>query len=418
MKNNKGFTLIELAVSFCLTATISIMLLQLVLSLKDVYISGDVKTTLLNKQGIMVKKIYDDLNKKQLESITSCGLSCLTLTYDDSTSANLLVDPGNRTLTYNDYTMQLDNSSNFGILDFSYEETDDSQSIIDDSILTIDIPISSKLLDEDFGIHIVKTYNHNSVSINDRVDINNAIVTLSGVNTIMASASDDGSLVGVFIRLFHQQQGKYIADYEKFLKNSASETLSTLTSLEALRTKNKIDKIITAQEGIIQNSTMDSKDSTMDSKEKTKQITMMKETFQNGYFSLLLDYNNDTHFIDLNNPYTWWYQTSNFTKKEALAGVILTSDDSYNSYLIPYQYGGNACKFSGLKYNSDQSSWVDGCDATHYAIGLKSGDIISPTGNANNVNLWAEAKEYVCKYSLSDVTINGVSIKSQICKEG
>ena len=39
MKNNKGFTLIELAVSFCLAATISIMLLQLVLSLKEVYIS-------------------------------------------------------------------------------------------------------------------------------------------------------------------------------------------------------------------------------------------------------------------------------------------------------------------------------------------------------------------------------------------
>ena len=62
MKNNKGFTIIELAVSFVLVATISIVLLQLVLSLKSVYLEGDIKTTLLNKQGIMTKYIYDDIN--------------------------------------------------------------------------------------------------------------------------------------------------------------------------------------------------------------------------------------------------------------------------------------------------------------------------------------------------------------------
>ena len=65
MKNNKGFTIIELAVSFCLVAAVSITLLQLVLTLKEVYLSGDVKTTLLNKQGIMTKKIYDDLNHEK-----------------------------------------------------------------------------------------------------------------------------------------------------------------------------------------------------------------------------------------------------------------------------------------------------------------------------------------------------------------
>lgn len=414
MKNNKGFTLIELAVSFCLVATISIMLLQLVLSLKEIYVSGDIKTTLLNKQGIMTKKIYDDLNSKELSSITSCGLSCLTFTYTDKTSANLLVDPGNKTLTYGDYTLQLDNSSTFGKVNISYDETLAAQSIKSDSVLTINIPIYSKLIEEDFGIHIVKKYNRNITTINNKIDITSTKATISGVDMNMAYAidsEDSSKLAGIFIKLFHQQSGSYISNFDTFLKNKTNTTLSSLTSLEAFRTTIDLNKVISSQETII------NADTTLSEKQKTKQINSMKENFQNGYFSLLLDYNGSVNVIDLSSNYTWWYQTSNFAKKENLSGVITTSD-TYNEYLIPTQYSGDACKFSGLKYNSDANSWADGCDESHYAIGLKSGNILSPSGTATTVDLWAGAREYVCNYALSDVTINGVSIKSKIWTDG
>lgn len=417
MKNNKGFTIIELAVSFCLVATISIILLQLVLSLKEIYVSGDVKTTLLNKQGIMVKKIYDDLNSKDLKATTSCGLSCLTFTYYDGTIANLLVDPGNKTITYGDYTLQLDNSSNFGKINVSYDESSASQTIKSDSVLTIDIPIYSKLLDEDFGIHIVKTYNRMKTSINNKVDIANTKATISGVDMDIAYSVDDADstkLAGVFIKLFHQKNNSYITTFDSFLKNKDSSTLSSLTSLEAFRTTIDLDKIISSQEAIINS------DSSLSNSQKTKQINIMKENFQNGYFSLLLDYNSSSHVIDLSSNYTWWYQTNNFANKEKLSGVITTSD-TYNPYIIPNQYNdSNACMFSGLEYNSEAeaTSWADGCDNTHYAIGLKSGTINSPSGVASTVDLWAGAREYICNYSLSDVTIDGTSIKNKTWTNG
>lgn len=417
MKNNKGFTIIELAVSFCLVATISIILLQLVLSLKEIYVSGDVKTTLLNKQGIMIKKIYDDLNSKDLESITSCGLSCLTFTYYDDTTANLLVDPGNKTLTYGDYTLQLDNSSSFGKVNISVDEASSSQTIKSDSVLTIDIPIYSKLLDEDFGIHIVKTYNRTKTSINNKVDIANTKATISGVDMDMAYAVDDEDstkLAGVFIKLFHQKNGSYVTSFDNFLKSKESTTLSSLTSLEAFRTTVDLDKVISSQETIINS------DGSLSDSQKNKQINIMKENFQNGYFSLLLDYSSSDHIIDLSSNYTWWYQTNNFANKEKLSGVITTSD-TYNPYLIPSQYSdSNACMFSGLEYNSESeaTSWADGCDNTHYAIGLKSGTISSPSGTATTVDLWAGAREYICNYSLSNVTINGTSVKDKIWTDG
>lgn len=416
MKNNKGFTLIELAVSFCLAATISIMLLQLVLSLKEVYISGDIKTTMLNKQGIMVKKIYDDLNAKQINSITSCGLSCLNFKYNDGSESNLLVDPGNRTLTYKDYTLQLDSSSKFGKVSFTYEEPDyTSQSISDDSIFNISIPIYSKLLDDDFGIHIVKTYNHNLTTINTNTELANTKVTISGVDTSLAYAldtDDNSKLAGIFVKIFHQTNGTSISDYNTFIKSKNSDTLSSLTSLETFRTTLNLKKVIESQTNMINN------DSSLNDSQKKKQIKMMTENFQNGYFSLLLNYGNVQNKIDLNSNYTWWYQASNFAKKESLSGVVLTSDDSYNPYLIPTKYT-NACVFEGLQYNADKNSWASGCDENHYAIGLKSGNILAPpSGNVASVELWAEAREYLCNYSLSNVTLNGSRIKDQKWYDG
>ena len=145
---------------------------------------------------------------------------------------------------------------------------------------------------------------------------------------------------------------------------------------------------------------------------------MMTENFQNGYFSLLLNYGNVQNKIDLNSNYTWWYQASNFAKKESLSGVVLTSDNSYNPYLIPTKYT-NACVFEGLQYNADKNSWASGCDENHYAIGLKSGNILAPpSGNVASVELWAEAREYLCNYSLSNVTLNGSRIKDQKWYDG
>lgn len=399
MKNNKGFTIIELAVSFCLVATISIILLQLVLVLKSVYISGDVKTMLLNKQGIMTKKIYDDLNNKDLTSINSCGLSCLTFSYNDGTTANLLVDPGNKTITYNNYTMQLDSSSYFGKLAVTIDENSTSQASKADSILAIDIPIYSKLIeDENFGIHITKQYNRKVTIVKNQIEAINTKVTINGVDTTLGLVKDDTNtsrLAGVFVKLFHQETGNYFdTNYDHFLKNKNAKILSSLSSLEAFRTKKNLDTIINSQYSIIDN------DTSLDAKQKERNKTLIKEAYQNGYFSLLLNYDSTSSYDISNDNYMWWYQTSNFAKKEPITGYTI---DFPEATIIK----NDSCGFTGLQYSSKTDSWVNGCNGNFYNLGSKTTTINGPTAPVNSVDLWVEARDYICNYSLSTVTLNG-----------
>ena len=65
MKNNKGFTLVEMLVSFTLSMILVIILFQLIINLKDIYMSSGMKTELIKKQYLMTNKIYTDLKKKK-----------------------------------------------------------------------------------------------------------------------------------------------------------------------------------------------------------------------------------------------------------------------------------------------------------------------------------------------------------------
>lgn len=384
MKNNKGFTVIELAVSFVLVSAISVMLLQLVLSLKELYVSGDIKTTLLNKQGIMTKKIYDDLNTKTLTKITSCGLSCLTFTYNDGTVSNLLVDPGNNTITYHDYTMKLSDGSKFGQLSTEVIETGSDFTESPDSVLKISIPITNRLLgNDDFGIYIVQTYNRGQVTnINTRLPLSKATVTASGV-PLKIGVTDDNHK---WIRIFHQESGTSFSNKEEFLKSKESKKQSSLTSLEAFKTTLNLKEIINEQENEIKSTSSSDKD-------KEKAIREMKENYQNGYYYLLLDYPGVTG-VELQN-YNEWYQTNNFTKINKLEGA----------YYVGLGYNSNtSCRFIGFQYNKNidtNHSYVNGCQGESFTLGSTNGTINKDTGTTTSVDLWVNADEYISKYALS-----------------
>lgn len=389
MKNNKGFTLIEVAVSFTLVATISIVLLQLVLSLKEVYLSGDIKTTLLNKQGIMTKNIYDDLNKKSLSSITTCGLSCVEFTYSEGTKKKLVVDPGNKTIKYGDYTLQIDNSSYFGNLKIDVDTNAPALATGDDSIISITIPVISKLLNnEDFGFNIIKTYNRGQTTINLNSDIASTDVTLSGINTKLTVIDEDTTKVrGIFAKLFRQTKNNYFgSDYNNFIKNNNANTFSTLVSLPAF--KMTLDK-----QNVINNLLT----SSLSDQEKRA----IKQSYQDGYYSLLLNYN-DTALSTSN--YYWWYQTNNIASKEPLKGFYV----GFENGLAP----------NGLTYNKTGDYWSNIVGQTTN-IGVKSGNIYDISKNvANSVDLYADAREYICKYAMTNVTYKGTNIKELTLANG
>lgn len=161
---NKGFTLIEMLVSFVLSMVLVIILFQLILNLKEVYMSSGIKSELLNKQNIITNKIYKDLNEKQVINMENCDstLVCINLSFSDGTTKTLKADEINRTIEYDNYKIQLDNGSYFGNISISSYSQIAIQNFID-----IKIPVYNYLFKgTDFGINIIYEYNSDVVTNN------------------------------------------------------------------------------------------------------------------------------------------------------------------------------------------------------------------------------------------------------------
>lgn len=61
--NKKGFTLVELITTFSLASALIVILVNIVLIIKDIYIKYEIKTELLIKQGQLYNAVYDEINK-------------------------------------------------------------------------------------------------------------------------------------------------------------------------------------------------------------------------------------------------------------------------------------------------------------------------------------------------------------------
>lgn len=163
--NKKGFTVIELIVSFALTTLVVALLFQMLLSLKDIYVNSGVRTQMLNKQTIMSNKINSDFENKKITIALKCGYNCLTFYFDDNTSKKLIIDTASSTFTYGDYVTKLADGSSFGAVDVHTENVLNVGTGLNDSFITIKIPVKSSLLKEDYGVNIVYQYDSRTSSI-------------------------------------------------------------------------------------------------------------------------------------------------------------------------------------------------------------------------------------------------------------
>jgi len=190
MKNKKGFTIVELGVSIALVTVVSFLLFQMITTIKKVYNSGDLKTTMLTKQAIMTKKIYDEFDEKTISQISNCDdgqLACLKFIFSDNSTSMLLVDPLTNTISYNNYTVdydEIDDTTMFGELVFN----------IEDDFFTIKIPITSRTIKGDYGIFVTKQYTN--YLINSYIDVrNNIVIPISNDkgDIVTTTITNDGS---------------------------------------------------------------------------------------------------------------------------------------------------------------------------------------------------------------------------------
>lgn len=117
MKNNKGFTVVELIASFALTMVISAFLFEVLVDVKDIFVETTLKTNIQEKMGIVsknIKNVLPPVGSKVAGSGTTFSItnnkggvtnSGIGLSYDNSS-----VTVGGQTFNMPD-TVSINNSS-------------------------------------------------------------------------------------------------------------------------------------------------------------------------------------------------------------------------------------------------------------------------------------------------------------------
>lgn len=165
MKNKKGFTLVELIASFALALTIMFFLFQIVIAIKDLYVYSGLKTEMMIRQTNIQKQLGTDLYEKALTDVSICGTDCYILTYGDFGSKELKVDREKSRIQYGDYSIELVDGSEIGELTISSQTVDNVALNKDNAILTINLPIVNKVIDNrNFGIHLVYQYDNRLIN--------------------------------------------------------------------------------------------------------------------------------------------------------------------------------------------------------------------------------------------------------------
>lgn len=167
--NKKGFTVLELIVSFTLATIIGVFLLQISLVLKNLITDLTIRSNILNSQAIITERMQDDFLNNDVRIALKCGKNCVRFIFSDYSEKVFKIENEN-TFKWGDYTLKLKNNSKFGDvktnIDKNVEET-----FFDDSLLTINIPVKNNILEgEIFDIKIVVPYNSEILYVQDNLD--------------------------------------------------------------------------------------------------------------------------------------------------------------------------------------------------------------------------------------------------------
>lgn len=120
MNNKKGFTLVELIVSFALITTISLVFFKTILSLQQQQLENIARNNFKSFTIVLNNSIQKDFLNDNIEKIISCGENCYDITYTANGIVRLSVDKENGTITYGSIKEKLPNDYKFiGNIEFT-----------------------------------------------------------------------------------------------------------------------------------------------------------------------------------------------------------------------------------------------------------------------------------------------------------
>lgn len=159
MKKN-GFTLVEILISFSLASIVVILLLNVIIIMKNLYVEDGMKTNLLIHQANFTKRMQDVFHQSEVTEVNVCGDNCLQFVFLDGSNKTLSYNEADSTFSFDNYKIELAKGTKVG--KFSAETktiTTMQNPVYNDSILTIKVPITHKLIDGEYGINFVYPYN-------------------------------------------------------------------------------------------------------------------------------------------------------------------------------------------------------------------------------------------------------------------
>ncbi len=154
--NRKGYLIVEIIVASVLAMGIAFFLVRLTISFsrtdEDIYKS----ITFTNNKNIITNKIMNDINdytlydiSKEVNAEKSIYVVKFTYLFYGSTSEETLtIDKKNKTITYGNYSKEIENALEIG----------DVEVTIDDKYTSIIIPITNIYNDEDYSIKLFIPY--------------------------------------------------------------------------------------------------------------------------------------------------------------------------------------------------------------------------------------------------------------------
>ena len=112
MKNNKGFTLVEVLVSLSLVAVIAIFLFQIIYLLRDVYVEKAVKSELYIESSNLSNTINREIVNKSKENIYITLINKISddeiaITYSNNTKSNIKINRENHSISFGNYNVKI-----------------------------------------------------------------------------------------------------------------------------------------------------------------------------------------------------------------------------------------------------------------------------------------------------------------------
>ncbi len=160
--NNKGLTLIELITTFALSAVIIVLLINVVVSIRNVYSKVSIKSDLYITQSNLSNALNSKLHDDQLDGYDTCTDSafCYIFTLVDGETLKLIVEENK--ITVGDQVYKLTGKTKVvnPSLEIEYIELNEEYS--GNNISVLKIPIINELYPNiDFGVNVVYLHNIN-----------------------------------------------------------------------------------------------------------------------------------------------------------------------------------------------------------------------------------------------------------------